>query len=52
VVKKAQQSLFNLRKLKKFSLAQKTLKPLQMHNGEHPAGLYHHLVWQLHHPQP
>jgi hypothetical protein len=32
VVKKAQQHLFNLRRLKKFGLAPKTLKPLHMHN--------------------
>jgi hypothetical protein len=31
VVKKAQQCLFNLRRLKKFGLAPKTLKLLQMH---------------------
>ena len=23
-----------------------------MHNWEHPVGLYHRLVWQLHRPQP
>ena len=27
-------------------------KLLQMHNREHPVGLYHSLVWQLHRPQP
>ena len=27
-------------------------KPLQMHNGEHPVGLYHRLVRQLRRPQP
>jgi hypothetical protein len=27
-------------------------KLLQMHNREHPAGLYHRLVWQLLRPQP
>ena len=32
VVKKAQQRLFNLRRLKKFGLAPKTVKLLQMHN--------------------
>jgi hypothetical protein len=32
VVKKAQQRLFNLRRLKKFVLAPTTLKLLQMHN--------------------
>ena len=32
VVKKVQQCLFNLRRLKKFGLAPKTLKLLQMHN--------------------
>ena len=32
VVKKAQQRLFNLRRLKKFGLASKTLKLLQMHH--------------------
>ena len=32
VVKKAQQCLFNLRRLKKFGLSPKTLKLLQMHN--------------------
>jgi hypothetical protein len=44
VVKKAQQCLFNLRRLKKFGLSPKTLKLLQMHNREHPVGLYHCLV--------
>ena len=37
VVNKAQQCLFNLRTLKKFSLAPKTLESI----------LYQHLVWQL-----
>ena len=32
VVKKAQQCLFKLRRLKKFGLSPKTLKLLQMHN--------------------
>ena len=32
VVKKAQQRLFNLRRLKKFALSAKTHKLLQMHN--------------------
>jgi hypothetical protein len=32
VVKEAQQRLFNLRRLKKFGLAPKTLKLLKMHN--------------------
>ena len=27
-------------------------KLLQMHNREHPVGLYHSLVQQLHRPQP
>jgi hypothetical protein len=27
-------------------------KPLQMHNQEHPVGLYHSLVQQLHRTQP
>ena len=27
-------------------------KLLQMHNREHPVGLYHSLVWQLCRPQP
>jgi hypothetical protein len=41
VVKKAQQRLFNLRRLKKFGLSSKTThKLLQMHNREHPVGLY------------
>ena len=48
MLKKAQQRLFNLRRLKKFGLSPKTLKPLQMHNREHPVGLYHRLV----RPQP
>ena len=51
IVKKAQQRLFNLRRLKKFSLSPKAHKLLQMHNREHPVGLYHHLVRQLLHPQ-
>ena len=29
-----------------------THKLLQMHNREHPVGLYHRLVRQLHRPQP
>ena len=29
-----------------------THKPLQMHNREHPVGLYHRLVRQLLRPQP
>ena len=29
-----------------------THKRLQMHNREHPVGLYHRLVRQLLHPQP
>jgi hypothetical protein len=32
VVEKAQQRLFNLRRLKEFGLSPKTLKLLQMHN--------------------
>jgi hypothetical protein len=52
VVKKAQQSLFNLRRLKKFGLSPKTRKLLQMHNREHPVELYHRLVRQLLRPQP
>ena len=52
VVKKAQQRLFNLRRLKKFGLSPKALKLLQMHNREHPGGLYHSLVRQLLRPQP
>ena len=53
VVKKAQQRLFNLRRLKKFGLSPKTCqKLLQMHNREHPGGLYHRLVLQLLRPQP
>ena len=51
VVKAAQQRLFNLRRLKKFGLSPKTLKLLQMHNQEHPVGLYHCLVRQLLRPQ-
>jgi hypothetical protein len=51
VVKKVQQRLFNLRRLKKFGLSPKTLKHLQMHNREHPVGLYHRLVEQLLRPQ-
>jgi hypothetical protein len=47
---KAQQRLFNLRR--KFGLSPKTLKLLQMHNREHPVGLYHRLVRQLLRPQP
>ena len=50
VVKKAQQRLFNLRRLKKYGLSPKAL--LQMHNREHPFGLYHRLVRQLLRPQP
>ena len=52
VVKKAQLRLFNLWRLKKFGLSPKTLKLLQMHNREHPVGLYHRLVRQLLRPQP
>ena len=52
VVKKALQRLFNLKRLKKFGLSPKTHKLLQMHNLEHPVGLYHRLVRQLLHPQP
>ena len=52
VVKKAQQHLLNLRRLKKFGLSPKTLKLLQLHNREHPFGLFHHLVRQLPRPEP
>ena len=47
VVKKAQQRLFNLRRLEKFGLSPKARKLLQMHNRE-----YHRLVRQLLRPQP
>ena len=50
-VVKAQQLLFNLRRLKKCVLSPKTLTTVQMHNREHPVGLYHSLVRQLHRPQ-
>ena len=46
-MKKAQQRLFNLRRLKKFGLSPKAHKLLQMHNREHPVGLYLRLVRQL-----
>ena len=52
MVKKVQQRLFTLRRLKKFVLTSKTLKLLQMHNREYPVRLYHRLVWQLLRPQP
>ena len=52
VVKKAQQCLLNLRSLKKFGLSPNTHKLLQMHNREHPVGLYHRLVRQLCRPKP
>ena len=48
IVKKAQQRLFNLRLV----VTKNTHKLLQMHNREHPVGLYHHLVWQLLRPPP
>ena len=43
VVKKAQERLYNLRRL----VSKSTHKLLQMHNREHPVGLYHRLVQQL-----
>ena len=46
------QRLFNLRRLKNFGMSPKTLKLVQMHNWEHPVGLYHRLVRQLQRPQP
>ena len=52
VVKKVQQRLVKLRRLKKCGLLPETLKLLQMHNREHPVGLYHRLVRQLLRPQP
>ena len=54
VVKKAQQRLFNLRRLKKFGLPPEALKLLQIHKREHPVGLYHCLTWSAHmlRPQP
>lgn len=51
MVKAAQQHIFNLRKLKKFSSAPKTNKLLQMHHWKHHVRPYHHLVWLLQHPQ-
>ena len=52
VVKKAQQHLFNLRKAEEICLVtQNPAKLLQIHNREHPVGLYHCLVRQLHLPQ-
>ena len=52
VVKNKPQFLFNLRRLKIFGLSPKALKLFQMHNKEHPAGLYHRLVRQLLRSQP
>ena len=52
VVKKLQQRLFNLRRLKKEEVIRNTHKLLQMHNREHPVGLYHRLIRQLPRPQP
>jgi hypothetical protein len=51
VVKKVQQCLFNLMKLKKFVLSPKTLNNVYRCTIESTVRLYHCLVWQLHHPQ-
>jgi hypothetical protein len=46
VMKRAQQRLFPLRRLKRFA-SLGTQKRLQLHHQEHPDCLHHHLVWQL-----
>jgi hypothetical protein len=53
VVKKAQQRLFNLRRLKKFGLTPKTLTNFYRCTIESIlSSCNHYLVWQLLHPQP
>uniref|UniRef100_A0A8K9USR6 Reverse transcriptase domain-containing protein n=1 Tax=Oncorhynchus mykiss TaxID=8022 RepID=A0A8K9USR6_ONCMY len=51
IVKKAQQRLFNLRRLKKFGLSPKALTNFYRCTIESILA-YHRLVWQLHRPQP
>ena len=46
VVKRAQQNLFRLRRLKRFGSSDPH-KVLQLQHQEHPDGLHHWLVWQL-----
>ena len=52
VVKKAQQRLFNLRRLRKCGLSPKTRKLLQIQDALDCVRLYHRLVRQLLRPQP
>jgi hypothetical protein len=44
VMKRAQQLLFPLRRLKRFGMGPQSLKILQLHCGEHLDWLHHHLV--------
>ena len=53
IVKKAQQAPLQPQEAEEIRLVTKsTHKLLQMHNREHPVGLYHRLVRQLLRPQP
>ena len=46
VLKRAQQCLFPLRRLKRFGMGPQILKKiLQLHHQEHPDPLHHCLVW-------
>jgi hypothetical protein len=48
VMKRAQQNLFPLRRLKRFLHGSPDpQKVLQLHHREHPERLHHRLVWQL-----
>ncbi len=52
VLKKTHQSLFFLRRLRKFGRSPSIQIILHLHCGEHPDRLHHRLVWKQHRWQP